>query len=713
MAVTNTSRRRLIFGVNLGLNVILAIAATGLAVWAAGRYGGRVDLSAANVNSLSPRTRNLLTNLKTPVRITGIYSTALKEVSRFDEKRRDTVADFLDLYDTAGRENVTVRMIEPTRDQAEIEELIARVSRLPKFSEELTAYEPPLRKFGEIRDALDTLISRELELLERAGADTNVAQDIGFTYAQRSLREMRATAAESAELVNTALAGGKRPVSGAAIAGARKFLTRAVAGLDWLQMWMAGDTVDFPLPPLPPELVADFHSAPGRMAPTIDQIRRYLEETKPLGSTQIEQFYSQLADKTIVVETDDDAIVLPFDQVWPIRDGAPGADGDNRDFMAESVTSSAVLRMTATDRTAVIFVRHGGPSVLYSLQISMPGQAIPPAPFAEMRRELEAENFLLAEWDVSIEPDPPTVPNTVRTIYVALTPTPLPQPNPQLPPESIRPAQVDRLFEAVNEAGMGVFLLAAIQPDYPNGGRHPFAAKIREQYGVGIREDHVIIEFQPHPQQPGKWWFKWPNNLRTLLSEVGYQPHPIVNPLTSMAAGMINAAPLELTEETPADVATRDVLLDVPATEDVWALNTRDPLDAQADIGVAPRSQDLLPPFPLGVAVEKKNGQKVVVFANDQFVADGIAFASRPMQVGALVFQAAAFPANKDILVNTLHWLTGDADRIAVGPRGTDAPRLHRLKPGATLDFWRLFIVAIWPALALVVGGGVWLSRRR
>ncbi|MCA9244596.1 MAG: hypothetical protein KDA32_11605 [Phycisphaerales bacterium] len=708
----NASRRRLLFGVNLGVNVILAIAATVLAVWAAGRYGGRVDLSGASVNSVSQRTRNLLEKLDKPVRITGIYSTALKEVSRFDQKRRDTVADFLDLYDNAGRENVTVRMIEPTRDQAEIESLVTRVSKLPRFSDELKAYESPLRKYDEVRAALEALITKELDLLDRAGAETNVAQDIGFTYAQRSLSEMRTTATETADLVENALSGDKRPIPGSAIAAVRKFLTRAATGLDWMQMWMSGGANDFPLPPLPPELVADFHSAPGRFAPTLDKVRKYIEEIKPLGLTQIETFYSQLADKTIVVETDNAAEVMPFDVVWPLREGGPGPDGDNRDFMGESVTSSAILRMTAKDRTAVIFVRHGGPSVLHSLQANLPGQAIPPAPFAEIAKELESENFLLEEWDISIEPDPPTVEHAARTIYVALTPTPLPQPNPQLPPEMIRPEQVDRLFAAVEASGMGVFLMASIPPEYPNAGQHPFGAKIRDMYGVNIRENYVALEFQPHPQVPGKWWFKWPTNLRSLLSNIGYEPHPIVNPLTSMATGMINAAPLELTEKAPEGVKTRTVMLEVPATDDVWAIDLREPLDAQAESGLAPRDGDLRPPFPLGVAIETDHS-KVVIYANDQFVADGLAFASRPVQVGGLVFQAAAFPANKEILINTLHWLTGNADRIAVGPRGLDAPRLDRLKPGATLDFLRLFIVAIWPALALVVGAGVWMSRRR
>lgn len=70
------------------------------------------------------------------------------------------------------------------------------------------------------------------------------------------------------------------------------------------------------------------------------------------------------------------------------------------------------------------------------------------------------------------------------------------------------------------------------------------------------------------------------------------------------------------------------------------------------------------------------------------------------------------YPANSDLLINALHWLTGEADRIAVGPRRAELPRLSNLRESTAAALpWVL--VGVWPAVALVVGLGVWFVRRR
>ena len=53
------------------------------------------------------------------------------------------------------------------------------------------------------------------------------------------------------------------------------------------------------------------------------------------------------------------------------------------------------------------------------------------------------------------------------------------------------------------------------------------------------------------------------------------------------------------------------------------------------------------------------------------------------------------------------------ADRIAVGPRRSDVPRLDKLTEGGMAQFCRVLLVGIWPGLALLAGAGVWLLRRR
>jgi hypothetical protein len=102
----------------------------------------------------------------------------------------------------------------------------------------------------------------------------------------------------------------------------------------------------------------------------------------------------------------------------------------------------------------------------------------------------------------------------------------------------------------------------------------------------------------------------------------------------------------------------------------------------------------------------------VVVFGSQVFAADEVAQANAVQQVGNHYVVGPAYPANADLFINALHWLTGEADRIAVGPRRGDLPRLSGLnETWAGILPW--FLVGVWPALALVAGVGMWVVRRR
>ena len=83
------------------------------------------------------------------------------------------------------------------------------------------------------------------------------------------------------------------------------------------------------------------------------------------------------------------------------------------------------------------------------------------------------------------------------------------------------------------------------------------------------------------------------------------------------------------------------------------------------------------------------------------------------MVTGAGLQSYAAYPGNADLFLNALHWLTNDAERISVSAQKAELPRLTRLKNDGWLTFWRVFLVGTWPGLVLVVGGCVWLFRRR
>jgi len=168
-------------------------------------------------------------------------------------------------------------------------------------------------------------------------------------------------------------------------------------------------------------------------------------------------------------------------------------------------------------------------------------------------------------------------------------------------------------------------------------------------------------------------------------------------------------------DKAPAGVKAEPVMTIRPS-RDVWA--TKEILRLNEDFrtgrGTYRRDDDIAPPFAVAVAVENDKNQRIVVFGSHRFVANEMLELPGSFVLLGGGFQVVpAYPANPDLFLNAVHWITNDAERISVGAQRAEVPRLSRLKDDAWLTFWRVFLVGIWPGLALVVGGGVWLFRRR
>jgi hypothetical protein len=63
------------------------------------------------------------------------------------------------------------------------------------------------------------------------------------------------------------------------------------------------------------------------------------------------------------------------------------------------------------------------------------------------------------------------------------------------------------------------------------------------------------------------------------------------------------------------------------------------------------------------------------------------------------------------LFVNALHWLAGNTQWMNLG-RPIDT-RVIDIAEGPSLTFVKVLSYGIWPALALLSGGIVWMIRRR
>ncbi|MFH1747042.1 MAG: Gldg family protein [Planctomycetota bacterium] len=728
---TNASQRRLVFGFNVVLQALLVTVLAIGVVWLSGHFKLRSDLTRTGVNSLSPRTVAMLRGLDQNVHITAVFPEPDKERDQLGEKRYRELQDLLELYDADGGARVNTRFVDPTVEKTKAEQMLARLRELPAYADEARPHREALDRFPGMNEQVNALVTSEYQRLEELTAgDARLERDRNINQVKNYLRAILQGAGEINEDIQ-ALVESEVPRYGSAVRQVREYLTEIRDVLGAVRDWMKGGALK--ITELTPEMRTFFLESPGRYEKLVAEIETLLEATRDLEDVKLEELYSQLtrwrSGPPLLVATDQEARVLPFWEVWrpPTNPGTPPSpDGDTREFVGEAAISSAILQLTRTDKTAVVFTRFGGPSPIRPdfSQMNPMTRQMPTAPFQALGELLEQSNFLIEDWDISEQKTPPVVAGAVRTIYVVFAPTPPPPANPMqpTPPAGMTEADRELLYEAIKASGMAIFLTGFAPPAPspspmlpPSPGTYDYAEYLKSTWGVDVKYNHLAWQFAPNPQKPG-WWV--PAIQRPMLmtdQAVLLTEHPISKPLQSEPGGFYLVSPVTVLgdEDRPAGV-TVEVIAEVRPTEDVWAITDVMRLndELRQNQGVRPGPEDVAAPFPIAVTATNEAGHKIVVFGSTEFAADMVTQAIGIVQRGNARVLEQFYPANTDLFINSMHWLSGEKERVSLGPRRGDVPRLRDLdaKWAARLPW---FLVGIWPAVVLVLGVAVWLVRRR
>lgn len=730
-AATSAGRRRAAYGANAVLQAILIVALVVGVIYVAQRFRTEADVTRSGVNSLSPRTRTLVAGLDQNIRITALY-TVLSEFDEQAQKRQDRIRDLLRLYEAAGRGKVTAMLVDPMKDQAGLRALLERLKAKPAYQTEAAKHKEVLEQYAALADRVVTLINAQHAEATRLAAAPGAASVLAEVV--QSLDQLRRQAGQVTTSLEE-LAGEDLPRYAAQVETCRAFLdgvTRYFRSLtDWVEK-RAPNVSD-----LSPDALRFLQVAAGDYAPLLTDLDALLAKSADLPQLKLDQLASDLSrwssSPPILVENDDRAEVVSFFDAWPMRrDGSTGPGGDDRDFAGEQALSSAILKLVQKEKVGVVFTRFGGPSpITPDFSQAQFGQ-FPRAPLGAINEELQRANFVTADWDVKTQKTPPEVEGAARRLYVVFPPEPAPQPDPRRPSpqQGMRPDDVKLVTDAVDAAGMAVFLAGFIPPSSPIPGMgasaYEYADYLKSSWGVEVKHDFVVLPFAPSPENPELFV---PTQLtqQALIDteDMTLGDQPVVKPLESMPIALRLACPL--VASAGAAGVTIEPLLTLTAGGDAWALSNIMRLneDFRSRQGTAPHEDDLKPPFALALAASKPAAsattapatqptgeQRLIVFGSEEFLRDqllnmaGVAFVGSSLQTYLL------YPGNSELFLNAVHWLTNDEGRISVGARRDEAPRLDKLKPGGWLDFWKVFMVGLWPAAALLVGAGVWLVRR-
>lgn len=712
----NASSRRRLYGANVTITVVLVAAIVGLLQYFAFAGGSRWDMTSSGINSLAAGTENLIANLDQSVRLTSLYFETDREEE--DQQRyRRAVMDLLNLYEATNRASVTAEWINPLKDHEQLKRMKSRVRSLPAFADEVKTYRERIERFladeGGIAQQARERVDLELEMinnLEPRMSDATVEQVVGPI---KRLFASWETGLEDAALTVGSLSEDGNPQYAPAINEIRGIYRNLKESLSNIIKHATREVQRNP--EMPVEVVAYLNGCAERYADLTATLTEEQENLDNLEAMRLDSLMAQLDElsNAILVETDKDARVVDFTSVWPAKNpqqAGMNVGFDQRMFKGESKVTAAILRLTSEKQPAVMFVRYGG-QPLFTGGGGHPMMPQQSGPYMVMRQQLQDANFTVHEWDLKTSDTPPDIdPEPARVVYIILKPSPPPRdpmgrPS-QEPPFSDQHREI--VLETLGEDGRALFIAGwAGGPMGAVPAGYEYNTHLEESWGIKVDTSALLLHvFSP---EPGKFMMGQDAPMLT-HRELEVTEHEILSGRASRWTLPL-CAPLEFTEEVPEGV-TRHPLITQPRSDDVWAVHDFTVYEAQfREKGHVTRDEaDETGPFTLAAAAERGDA-KVVVVSSSEFASDRVAFARELSLSSTGLNVLMRNPGNVTLLINSLHWLNDNTDLLDVG-RPIDMSVLEINKP-AQQKTVQVVTAAVWPAIALLFGGVMWMVRRK
>jgi hypothetical protein len=337
------------------------------------------------------------------------------------------------------------------------------------------------------------------------------------------------------------------------------------------------------------------------------------------------------------------------------RRSGKGAD-QKLEFLGEPALNRAFSQlMSDTRRVVYALVGHG----------ELDPEGHDPDGLADLAHALDQENYSLKKLDLVRDRDDaaPRVPEDAAAVLVAR------------PRVAIPALEEDLLLAYLSTGGS---LLYAVEPGLPVPG---LLGRLGVVVPDGIVLDKLLVF--PYPDRPVP----------------RYKPHPITKDLSDqmLVTVVSRAAPLQAAVP-PMEGIRSSTLLET--SRDGW-IDRGGNLDA----GAARYEPDIdaAGPATMALALELTPDSGLVKHGRGRVVITGDA----DMLTNGLLSEG---PGNASFAINTFRWLLGDEGRLSVVGRPSSVRRLAL--SADDLGKVRWLVLSLGPLLAVVLGAGVWASRR-
>jgi hypothetical protein len=467
----------------------------------------------------------------------------------------------------------------------------------------------------------------------------------------------------------------------------------------------------------------------GKMA-AIDALEKQIEA---LPELKLGSLADQLKeDNVIVVEAKGKIRVVPFAEVFPVREsvGGPGGHTEElgRSFNGDSALSTAILAITRDKPCATVVLTFFEPPPPQQRSQFMPPPAeswIPSRAVSELRKRLEAASFKVVDWNMATAKEKPVPEEGTEAIYVCLPPPPPTaspfggqQPQDQMFGEAQRQVIRDLLandakviFLASWEVrGGGMFGGPPTTPPYGYG------PLLDQDWGIHVDNSRRVTWLEPDPRVPNSFMVR--ETRFRYLPAGGFTDNEIGKPLRGTRFLVNDACPIEIRSELPAGVTT-SVVLRIPQKESVVSASLSDLIHIIDQI-MQPTSDGrvaLTSPkcgvFDLMVTAQRKEGDKskgqIIVLSFGGSVRDDF-LENKVRAEGQTVRFDPPPTEDADLFINAAYWLSGHPEWIARGPM--PVPRVTQIDR-SKLTLMRVFVWGVWPAVVFLPGIVLWFVRRR
>jgi hypothetical protein len=688
------------YGLNVAVLAIVSVVIIGLAMVLTSPVKKKWDLTSNGLYSLSPYTQQLLKQVDTKgdkYELINLFQTG---------ESNQQVQDVLDEY-ARGSNHITVA----DDSQSSRDVIFKKIS--DRYTGEIKPYEELVGQYDKVSSDLEKFC--KLEAANVGGA----AQATGSATTSQQDAALQSLFASAPE----ALASTKRTVSrstnattadwGAAATAIKTVLGDVEAKLALLTT--PAQIKDLFSPPVVKYLTDNA----ARYKAIHEEVKTYEDKLEKLPPLKVQDVLQSVQPDSVVVLGPTSATVIPETSIYKTTMGAdPNAQGTTS-FDGEQAVSSALLSMVQPVKMKVVFVTSSP---------THPTTSSGQDGWSDMADRLKAANFDVLEWAPPAPPtgpdQPPQDPNPPAegkgVVWIVFPPDPV---NPQMammgmPPPSPQPL-IDAVHRHISEGGQALFFADAgaggVAEMMGGGGDKYTYDELLQPFGIDVQSKFTVVH--NYPTQGGDRRM-YPRIVVTRFSD-----HAITKPLQGLptafmgvqsrnAPGFVGAPTVVTVAKTLPAGVTAEVIVNSPEDADTWASANFTPTAEFA------KGSDLAPPCPMAAASEiagkDKDGDQRVVVLSSRMLGCNYMLESidQTQDDNGHIGLVLANPGNGELVMNSVLWLAGYKNMIAVGSKASAAVRIKSISP-AMLATIRTFLYAGIPFAALILGGVVWLFRRR